>query len=201
MAWRRELNIGDDEVVIAFVSRLVWEKGLDVYAGVLDGLKARGIPHRSLIVGDGPARAELQKRVPDSIFLGHQKGEALATAYASSDIFFFPSETETFGNVTLEAMASGLPAVCANATGSRSLMRDGVTGFLAEPRQVASFLEPVARLIHDPELRRSMGQLAFKRAKTFDWSVILSRIDGYYDELLGRRAVKRETAAEEAYAM
>jgi glycosyltransferase involved in cell wall biosynthesis len=200
MAWRRELGIGDDEVVVSFISRLVWEKGLDVFADVLAEMKGRGVPHRSLIVGDGPARAELEERLPDSLFLGHLKGEALATAYASSDVFFFPSETETFGNVTLEAMASGLPAVCANATGSRSLIEDGVTGFLAEPRNTDAFLEPVARLVLDSEIRRNMGRLALKRAKGFDWPVILARMNGYYNELLGRTVAARKAAPKEAFA-
>lgn len=200
MQWRRNLGIADDEVVVTFISRLVWEKGLSVFVDVINGLKARGIAHRSVIVGDGPARAELEDQLSDTLFLGHQKGEALATAYASSDIFFFPSETETFGNVTLEAMASGLPAVCANATGSRSLIRDGVTGFLAEPRNAASFLEPVSRLIQDKELRIGMGQLALKRAKQYDWPVILQRINGYYDELLREKAAKKEASRARAYA-
>ncbi len=200
MQWRRDLGIADDEVVVTFISRLVWEKGLSVFVDVINGLKDRGIAHRSVIVGDGPARAELEEQLSDTLFLGHQKGEALATAYASSDIFFFPSETETFGNVTLEAMASGLPAVCANATGSRSLIRDGVTGFLAEPRNAASFLEPVSRLIQDKELRIGMGQLALKRAKQYDWPVILQRINGYYDELLREKATKKEALRARAYA-
>lgn len=200
MSWRRDLGIADNEVVVTFISRLVWEKGLSIYVDVINELKARGIAHRSVIVGDGPARAELEDQLPDTIFLGHQKGDALATAYASADVFFFPSETETFGNVTLEAMASGLPAVCANATGSRSLIRDGVTGFLAEPRNATAFLEPVSRLIQDKELRLDMGQLALKRARQYDWPVILQRINGYYDELLREKATRKEMSNSKAYA-
>ena len=183
--WRRENGIGDEEVVISFISRLVWEKGLEIYAKVIESLTERGIPHRSVIVGDGPAREELEARLDNTLFLGYQRGEDLATAYACSDIFLFPSETETFGNVTLEAMASGIPAVCADATGSRSLIRDGITGYLATPRDDASFLHYVERLALDKTLRQTMGRLARKRALEFAWPVILSKIEGYYDTLLG----------------
>ena len=191
-AWRQQLGIGPDEVVISFISRLVWEKGLDIYADVVEALAARGIPHRSVIVGDGPAREELQERLPNTLFLGYQRGEQLAEAYASSDIFLFPSETETFGNVTLEAMSSGIPAVCADATGSRSLIRDGITGFLATPRDTASFLHYTERLLLDEKLRLTMGRLARKRAQEFAWPVILSKIDGYYNNLMRQTATRRE---------
>jgi len=182
--WRQALGIDDDEVVITFVSRLVWEKGLKVYAEVIEGLTARGIPHRSLIVGDGPARSELVERLPDTLFTGHLEGEALARAYASSDVFLFPSDTETFGNVTLEAMASGLPAVCADATGSRSLVVDGQTGLLAPPFDAGRFLKAAERLVTDHPLRREMGWKALERAQTYAWSAVLDRIVGYYVELL-----------------
>ncbi|MBX2820405.1 MAG: glycosyltransferase family 1 protein [Rhodothermaceae bacterium] len=183
--WRRQHGIGENEVVISFISRLVWEKGLDIYAKVIEALSEKGIPHRSVIVGDGPVREELEARLTNTLFLGYQRGEDLATAYACSDIFLFPSETETFGNVTLEAMASGIPAVCADATGSRSLIRDGITGYLATPSDDASFLHYVERLALDETLRQTMGRLARKRALEFAWPVILSKIEGYYDTLLG----------------
>ena len=184
LAWRRTLGIDDDDVLVTFVSRLVWEKGLDLFADVLEALRSRGIAFRSMIVGDGPARDELEERLPDTIFTGYLEGEALTRAYASSDVFFFPSDTETFGNVTLEAMASGLPTVCADATGSASLVEDGVTGFLAEPGKLSSFLDRVERLVTDPALRHEMGCRALDRAQEYEWSTILGRIVQYYDEVL-----------------
>lgn len=185
LSWRRNvLNIADDEVVVAYVGRLVWEKGLGIFADTIEQLRARQVPHRCLIVGDGPARSRLEARLPEAIFTGYLEGKALARAYASADVFFFPSETETFGNVTLEAMASGLPAVCADAPGSNMLIEHGRTGFLAKPGHVEEFVVYLERLILDPELRQRMGQRALARAQHFDWEAVLDRLYGYYLEVL-----------------
>lgn len=184
LAWRRTLGIEDDEIVILFVGRLVWEKGLDVYASVIERLRLLGIPHRSMVVGDGPAQNDLMQRLPDTIFTGYLGGEALARAYASSDVFLFPSDTETFGNVTLEAMASGLPTVCANATGSNELVVPGVTGYLAEPGKSRIFFDDVLRLVTQLELRHEMGVAALTRSAQYDWGAVLAKISAYYDEVL-----------------
>jgi glycosyltransferase involved in cell wall biosynthesis len=183
-AWRREHGVTDDEVIISFVSRLVWEKGLDVYADVIERLERRGIPHRSMIVGDGPARDELETRLDRTIFTGHLSGSDLARAYASSDIFLFPSDTETFGNVTLEAMASGVPTVCANATGSNALVDDGSTGFLAPPGDTDAFFNAVEHLVTHSELRARMGHAAREAALRYEWETVLGHMNQYYDEIL-----------------
>ena len=187
--WRQTLGIKDDEVVVTFVSRLVWEKGLHVFADVVEALEKRGLRHRSMIVGDGPARAKLEERLPNTLFTGHLRGEALARAYASADVFLFPSDTETFGNVTLEAMASGLPTVCADAPGSNALVNDGETGFLAQPGDAAGFLEAVERLVTDPALRREMGRQALARARTYEWEEAMARIASYYEEIFQPQSV------------
>jgi phosphatidylinositol alpha 1,6-mannosyltransferase len=199
--WRRQMGFADDDVVVSFVSRLVVEKGLDTFAAVLEGLNERGIPHKSLVVGDGPARAEIQNRLPDTIFTGALRGEELGRAYASSDLFLFPSHTETFGNVTLEAMASGLPAVCADATGSRSLVKNGVTGYLAEPQNAAAFLDGVSRLVQNPLLRTHMGHQALDRARGYAWPLILAKIESYYDALLHPEIPTRSLDLSPAAAM
>ena len=111
LEWRRAHGIGDEEMVVAFLGRLVLEKGLDVFADAIDAARAKGVPLRVVAIGDGPARDYFQQRLPDAIFTGQLTGAELATALASTDVFLNPSITETFGNVTLEAMACGLPVM------------------------------------------------------------------------------------------
>ncbi len=180
MDWRARHGIGTDEIVILHVSRLVREKRLDTLTAALHRL-----PYRNVIVGDGPDRALAERELPDAIFLGHKTGEDLAIAYASCDLFIFPSDSESFGNVTLEAMASGLPCVCANATGSRSLVADGETGFLADASDADGFARHLARLAEDATLRGRMANAARARALTFSWPETLGRMLGYYRALIG----------------
>lgn len=184
-AWRLTHGILPHEVLVSYVGRLVWEKGLYVFADVIDQLKARNVAHRSMIVGDGPARKVLEERMPDTVFTGPLLGEELSRAYASSDVFLFPSDTETFGNVTLEAMASGVPAVCADAAGSDLLVINGKTGYLAPSRDVEQFARCVSWLAQDEDSRRTMGEAARARALTFEWSQVLARMADYYGEILG----------------
>lgn len=180
--WRVRLGIGADEIVILHVSRLVREKRLDTLTGAL-----KQVPHRVVIAGDGPDRAAAERELPGAIFLGFQDGEDLAAAYASSDIFIFPSDSESFGNVTLEAMASGLPCVCADATGSRSLVVEGETGFLVDADNADGFARAVLRLADNPDLRRRMGQAGRQRALTFGWAETLGRMLGYYRAVLSEK--------------
>ncbi len=183
--WRAQLGIGEDELVVLHVSRLVREKRLDTLTAAL---KQVTVPHRVVIVGEGPDRPFVERELPHAIFTGFAVGEDLTTAYASSDIFFFPSDSESFGNVTLEAMASGLPCVCADATGSRSLVVDGQTGFLAPADDAASFARHITALAQDKALRERMGLAARARALTFSWDETLARMLGYYRALLARTA-------------
>lgn len=185
MAWRRSLGIADDTPVIGFVGRLVLEKGLDVVADVAALLRARGLPHAMLVVGDGPARGWLEERLPGAIFAGFQTGDALARAYAGFDIFLNPSHTETFGNVTLEAMACAVPPVAAAATGSLSLVEDGVSGFLVPPGDADAFADGIAAYIAEPELRRAHGEAALAHARQFDWDRINDAVIDRYFALSG----------------
>ncbi|HZI99821.1 MAG TPA: glycosyltransferase family 1 protein [Gemmatimonadaceae bacterium] len=181
--WRGLHGIDGSTPAITFVSRLVQEKGLDIVVDVMRRLSDDGIPHRAVLVGDGPERANLEASLPNAVFTGHLTGEALATAYASSDIFLFPSDTETFGNVTLEALSSGLPAVVANATGSNDLVENGMNGFLARPRESESFAGYVERLILEPELRHEIGMRARAGAQAYDWDYVLAQMVSYYEEI------------------
>ena len=186
--WRARRGLADDELAIAFVSRLVKEKRLDDFAEVVTRLKAQGVKCRALVVGDGPERQSLVQRLPDGIFEGFVVGEDLAIAYASADMFVFPSDTETFGSVTLEAMASGLPAICADATGSRSLVISGVTGFLAPIGDSAAMAEGAFNLARDADLRRRMSAAARAFSLTFSWDEAMAGILARYRSLAGTKA-------------
>ncbi|MEL6445917.1 MAG: glycosyltransferase family 1 protein [Bacteroidota bacterium] len=183
-AWRAAQGFAPEEVVVAFVGRLVWEKGLDVFADVVQNLERLGVPHRSLVVGDGPAQDALERRLPNTVFTGYLSGTDLATAYASADVFLFPSDTETFGNVTLEAMASGLPTICADATGSRGLVDHGTSGFLVPAGDTTAFTTRTKQLVEDAALRERFGQGALARAQTYSWSAIMNRLVRHYDQVL-----------------
>ncbi len=181
LAWRRGFGIADDEPVIGFIGRLVMEKGLDVFADAIDQLERRGVRHRALVVGEGPAREWFERRLPDAaIFAGFQKGADLGRAAASMDMLFNPSVTETFGNVTLEAMAAGLPVVAAAATGSRSLVDDGVTGRLLRPGATAAFADALAHYCVDGEARAIAGVAGRNASARYGWDEVnQALVDGY----------------------
>ncbi|GAM05678.1 MULTISPECIES: glycosyltransferase family 4 protein [Novosphingobium] len=188
MEWRRSLGIADHEVAIGFLGRLVMEKGLDVYADTLDDLRRRGVPFKVIVIGEGPAREWFESRLPDGAFVGFQQGADLGRAVASMDVLFNPSVTETFGNVTLEVMACGLPVVAAAATGSQSLVADGISGRLVPPGAVSQFSEAIRAYIEDPALRRAHGQAGALRANDFDWDKINQAVADTYLRLIRQRA-------------
>ncbi|MFT3976983.1 MAG: glycosyltransferase family 1 protein [Sphingomonas bacterium] len=171
LAWRRSLGIADGEMAVGFLGRLVKEKGLDIFADVSSELKRRGVAHKVLVVGEGPARGWFAERVPEAVFTGFQSGDALGRAVASMDVFFNPSVTETFGNVTTEAMASAVPVVAARATGAVDLVEDGVNGFLVPPRDVAAYADAIARIVADPALRHAMGEAGHRKAAGYRWDI------------------------------
>jgi phosphatidylinositol alpha 1,6-mannosyltransferase len=185
-AWRAARGVGPDEILVAFVSRLVREKRLDDFVAVVRRLQAEGVPARALVVGDGPERAAVERALPGGLFEGFVVGDDLATAYASADLFVFPSDTETFGSVTLEAMASGLPTICADATGSRSLVDSGVTGYLAPVGDVDALASASLRLARDAALRRTMGEAARARSLRFSWDEAMAGALARYRALAGR---------------
>lgn len=182
-SWREARGIGAGEIVVTFVGRLVREKRLETLIATLSRLREARIGVRPLIVGDGPEASMLKSALPEALYTGFLTGDHLADAYANSDVFLFPSDTETFGNVTLEAMASGLPTVCADATGSRSLVDPGVTGFLADSADSAAFFHRVSELVEDVTLQRRMGAAARARSLLFSWDEAMAGILSRYETL------------------
>ncbi|NWG92092.1 MAG: glycosyltransferase family 1 protein [Parvularculaceae bacterium] len=193
MAWRRNCGFADEDVVVAFVGRVVLEKGIDVFAAAVREASESDPNIRALVVGDGPVRERFEEMLPDAVFAGFLQGEDLARAYASADIFFNPSVTETFGNVTLEAMASGLPSICAAASGSRSLVQHGETGFLlSDARNARGFASALQSLARDPAQRMRMGSLARTRSAAFEWSAILDRLITDYQDIVATTSAAQE---------
>jgi len=180
LGWRRSVGIADESPVIGFIGRLVMEKGLDVFSDTIDQLERRGVPHRVLVVGEGPAREWFERRLPNAVFAGFQQGEELGRAVASMDMLFNPSVTETFGNVTLEAMAAGLPVVAARATGSASLVTDRVTGRLVEPGAISAFADALAAYCDNRALRDEAGAAGRAASHRYGWDQVnQALVDGY----------------------
>jgi glycosyltransferase involved in cell wall biosynthesis len=182
--WRSDFGFDKRDVVVLFVSRLVWEKNLRLFAKVVNKLMGTHKQVKAMVVGDGPARKELQEMMPGAIFTGFLKGEELATAYASSDIFFFPSETETFGNVTLEAMACGLPAVVADATGSKSLVGHAKNGYIIPVERPNQFYKRIEKLAKDDRLREKMSSESIQLSKEYTWDSVNGKLLNHYYEVL-----------------
>jgi glycosyltransferase involved in cell wall biosynthesis len=160
----------DGRVIILYAGRVSKEKDLDVLASADELLRREGLPVQLAVVGDGPYARELQSRVPHAWFTGYLDGLDLARAYASADVFAFPSTTDTFGNVVVEAMASGLPVVVSDQGGPKELVREGATGFVTRALDAGDFARAVGTLVRDPALRESIGSTARAAVQERDWS-------------------------------
>ncbi|HUP67857.1 MAG TPA: glycosyltransferase family 1 protein [Sphingomicrobium sp.] len=188
MEWRRSIGIADDEMVIAFLGRIVMEKGLDVFSDAVHAFAAHKVKHRVLVIGEGPARPWFEQQLPDAIFLGQQTGDDLARALASSDVLLNPSITEAFGNVTLEAMACAIPVVAADASGATNIVRSGITGTLVDPDELEEFADALEAYARDPELRRRHGEAGLAVAETMDWDSINASVIRVYKHAIVKRA-------------
>lgn len=190
--WRRNQDFAPHRPVIVFLGRIVMEKGLAAFAETVERLAAAGHAPQVLVIGDGPARAWFQERLPNAVFAGFLSGETLATALASGDIFLNPSTTETFGNVNLEAMASGLAMVCADAPNTRALLRHGDNARLCADRPDA-YAEALTELILQPDTRRRLGAKALERSAAYRWTTILDEVVEVYAEALSTRPITAPT--------
>lgn len=146
--------------VVLYVGRIAAEKNLELAVQAFRAIQQRVPQARYVWVGDGPARAALEAEHPDFIFAGVQRGEALARHIASADLFPFPSLSETFGNVIIEALAAGLPVVAYANGAAREHLVDGVNGYCIESGDAAAFIQAATRLAGNPGLIRHMGRAA-----------------------------------------
>jgi glycosyltransferase involved in cell wall biosynthesis len=194
LAWRRAQGVTDEPVVIGFLGRLVMEKGLDVFSDAIDQLRRRNVPHQVMVIGEGPARGWFESRLPHARFVGFQGGQDLGRAVACMDLLFNPSVTETFGNVTLEAMACGLPVVAAKATGSQSLVEDNVSGRLITPGAIQKFADSLQLYCTDADLRTQHGVAGEQRSLDFSWDAINQTVADTYIRLIRQRAARAASA-------
>jgi phosphatidylinositol alpha 1,6-mannosyltransferase len=181
--WRRQCGLSEDDVAILFFGRLVPEKGVDRYLSTVERLHRCGYRVRPLVVGAGPS-AKRFEHLPGTVMTGHLEGSELATAVASADLLLNPSVTETFGNVLLEAMASGLAVASADAPNTRSLIIHGVTGMLCDPSDPNAYFSACAALIDSPERRRSLGTAAREASADYRWDAASRSVETAYREVL-----------------
>ncbi len=183
---RRELGFEPDDVVIGHVSRLAPEKNAPYLAQALRAVIKVCPKVKFLIVGDGPERPVFEAALGDSArVVGYKSGEDLADHYAAADLFAFASVTETFGNVVLEALASGLPVAALKAGGVGSIIQDGVTGALIAPDQPPGIMaDALVTLVLDSFLRRSMADSARRYALEQTWESIMGRLRDHYREVI-----------------
>lgn len=184
--WRERLSGGNPEdKLLIFVGRLAPEKGIERLKHVL-----REMPDTRLaIVGDGPARGFLEREYAGerAVFTGLLKGEDLASAYASADVFLFPSTTETLGMAMVEALASGLPVLAARSGASHEVVTDGEDGFLYDPMDESDLVRTVRRVFEEGGLRNRLSAGARKSAERRDWASSTRALKSYYEEAIGSR--------------
>ena len=184
---RRTRRERDGETILGFVGRLSVEKNVAHLAAVQSELEARGMVNfRFLIVGHGALEPWLRAHLHRATFTGVLKGEALAEAYANMDLFVFPSHTDTFGNVVLEALACGVPAIVTPDGGPKTIVEDGVTGRVAPDE---NFAAAIADVLADPAGHLEMSRAARAFAETAGWDAVFEGVYAGYEPLLARRAV------------
>ncbi|MEW5787843.1 MAG: glycosyltransferase family 1 protein [Pseudomonadota bacterium] len=192
---RREWGVEDGGLAVLHVGRLAPEKNLSLLIRAFEAIEAIRPDARLVMVGDGPELPLLRQNHPRFVFRGARRGEDLASHYASADMFLFPSLTETFGNVLLEAMASGLPLVCFDYAAAAEHVKHGSNGLKATFGDDAAFIEAARELIRDPGLRdRDMGRAARESALNLSWEDIFSRFENVLLNIVGESESLQEKA-------
>lgn len=179
-ALRARWSAGDDDVVVLHVGRLAPEKNLPVLVAAFRKIREACPRARLVVVGDGPSRHALEAQCAGAVFAGFRTGDDLAAHYASSDVFLFPSLTETYGNVTPEAMASGLAVVAFDDAAAGQLIVHGHNGVLVPKGQTADFAMAALQVARDGDLQRRLGRMARGRAEQLGWDCVIRHVENVY---------------------
>jgi len=192
---RQQWGLAGDERAVLYVGRLAAEKNLELLLQAHDAMRQLDPMWRLVLVGDGPLRDNLQQRCPDAVFAGQRLGADLAAHYASADLFVFPSQTETFGNVTPEAMASGLPVLAFDHAAAGQLIESGDNGWLAPVGDAQAFVALAQELAQDPVARQRAGEAARRSALELGWDGVLRQIESVFiSTLVAHRGLRPASA-------
>jgi glycosyltransferase involved in cell wall biosynthesis len=189
------------ELVVLSVGRLAAEKNLDLLFTAFAAIAARQPGARLVVVGDGPRAAELRRAHPQAIFTGTRRGDDLAAHYASADLFLFPSLTETYGNVIVEAMASGLPVVAYDRGAAGEWIVDGNNGIRVREGDAAAFVAAALSIAEAPAARATMGQRAAITGAGANWSVVSSQFATQLDRIYQRHIRQSDYRARVAFGI
>ncbi len=195
-AYRASLGLGSDDLLVTYVGRLAREKNLDLLLEAWGALGDRRGSAQLALVGRGPLTGAIQRRaIPGVHVTGLLEGDALSAAYASADVFAFPSTTETFGNVLLESMASGVASMTVAAGGMAEFAQHSDNAWVVTPGSVSALVDGLDRLLHDAALRRRLGAGALRTAGERRWDAIDDRLLDDYRHAAGRKPLLRAVAA------
>ena len=181
---RQSWGVQEQTQVLLSVGRLAVEKNLDTVMRCYRSCQTQGLDVKLVIVGDGPLRESLQRSAPEAIFAGTRRGQELAAYYASADLFIFPSLTETFGNVTIEAMASGLAVVAYDHAAAGQLITHGVNGMVLPQGQEALMFEAARQVVENQSLRAHLRASARQTAVDHDWTSVITKTENIFRALI-----------------
>ena len=170
----------DDTKVLISVGRMAPEKNLDQVLKTYEALKVTGLAFKLVMVGDGPLKEQFQKRYPEIIFPGMLSQSNLAAYYASSDLFIFPSQTEPFGNVTLEALASGIPVLAFDCAAARDWVQTGVNGWVVAENNPEGFAAQAVTIFNSKDLLDQITQSTRQQVVHLDWDQIAEQVESVF---------------------
>ncbi|PJZ69826.1 glycoside hydrolase [Leptospira perolatii] len=193
---RKEWGIGEQDLAVVYVGRLAPEKNLDLLIRSFRKIKLQNDRAKLILIGDGPLKTRLSEANPDFIFAGMKSGNELAKHYASGDLFLFPSVTETFGNVVMEAMASGLPIVAYDYAAAKQHLENGKSAFLPNFENEEKFIEYSVLLAANRTLSKKFRSSARKAAEICTWDCVAESLEDIYEQFSAKQ--KRKVKSKKA---